>query len=495
MTTEMQPERWLLAARLSRVARRDRDREDIISGIQTQDQRGAEWAKAEGHVIVKVTRDRNVSGSISPWERPDLGPWLSDPEKIAQYDGIVAYDVKRVSRDYADVPQLRKWAEKHGKKLYVIKDRLRWPDPRDGTLWGVLAERAYEERRDMIEATTRELTALKTAARFVGRRPWGYTSEGEKYNRRLVPTEDGMTYIRPIFEKVAAGETLEEVAAWLNTKILPPLQNGEEPAGWWPRTIGFMIRNRTYLGRYAMTVKVKLDDGSERTDVIEHRCPRLVDPGLFKRANDRLDSSPRRGPGTIDPENRAMLRGAITCGNPDCTAGKESPMYRVGRQTKSGKQYAYYRCTGRGAIRKGCGNSVPAAQADHAVNGIMAETFNDPVMEYRLIKGNADAIENARAEIYLDMQALAARRSAIPREQYKAEEAVLEAREDEINDTTVVADDYEPFDTGVTYADEWGTVPECARGAWLVKHRFTVRATREFVSVARNGKVRTVRLG
>lgn len=32
----------------------------------------------------------------------------------------MAYDVKRVSRDYGDLPALRKWAERHGKKLFVI---------------------------------------------------------------------------------------------------------------------------------------------------------------------------------------------------------------------------------------------------------------------------------------------------------------------------------------------------------------------------------------
>src|SRR5260370_26980975 len=92
-------ERWIVAARLSRMSKKDRARPELITGIATQDQRSAEWANAEGHVIVHVTRDRNVSGAIAPWERPELGPWLSDPEKVAQYDGIVAYEASRVSRD------------------------------------------------------------------------------------------------------------------------------------------------------------------------------------------------------------------------------------------------------------------------------------------------------------------------------------------------------------------------------------------------------------
>ena len=137
MKANGQPERWIVAARLSRVTKKNRERGDsLINGIQTQDLAAAEWAQAEGHEIVAVTKDRNVSGVIPP-ERPELGPWLTEPDKLVQYDGIVAHAVDRLSRRYQDVTWLRDWAERNGKKLYVIKDRLRWPDERDGMLWAV----------------------------------------------------------------------------------------------------------------------------------------------------------------------------------------------------------------------------------------------------------------------------------------------------------------------------------------------------------------------
>ena len=53
MKVNGQPERWLVAARLSRVAKRDRERGDaLITGIQTQDKNSTDWAQHEGHVIV-----------------------------------------------------------------------------------------------------------------------------------------------------------------------------------------------------------------------------------------------------------------------------------------------------------------------------------------------------------------------------------------------------------------------------------------------------------
>ena len=80
------------------MSKRDRARGDeLVNGIQTQDRRSTDWAQQEGHVIVDVTRDRNVSGAVPPWERPELGPWLTDPVKLVQYDGVVAFDVGRLS--------------------------------------------------------------------------------------------------------------------------------------------------------------------------------------------------------------------------------------------------------------------------------------------------------------------------------------------------------------------------------------------------------------
>jgi DNA invertase Pin-like site-specific DNA recombinase len=255
-----QPERWLVAARLSRMAKKDRERGDeVITGIQTQDRRSTDWARQEGHVIVHVTRDRNISGAVAPWERPELGPWLTDPVKVVQYDGIVAYDVSRLSREYFDLAWLRKWAEQNHKKLYVIKERLRWPDNRDGTLWGVAAERAYEERQDIIERITRELTALEEAGKLVGRPPFGYVSAGEKYDRYLVPTDEGRTYVPLIYQHCIEGWSLDTIMEWLNAEGVRPVSGN-----WGPRSIAGLIKNPVYMGHRCKREAVPPDETEER---------------------------------------------------------------------------------------------------------------------------------------------------------------------------------------------------------------------------------------
>jgi DNA invertase Pin-like site-specific DNA recombinase len=488
-----EPERWLVAARLSYLTKRDRERgDDIINGIQTQDQRAAEWAQAAGHAIVAVTRDRNVSGAVPPQERPELGPWLLEPEKLVQYDGIVAYTVDRLSREYYDLGWLRKWAESNRKKLYVIKDRLRWPDDRDGLLWAVAGDRAYQERQDIIERTKRQHDALTAAGKFVGRPPFGFTTKGERYDRRLVPTEAGRKYVPLIFEKAIGGWSQDKIAAWLRAEGVEPVSGT-----WWPRTIGGLIRNPVYKGHRCKRDLVPPDEFEERDGKIVryrygdrwvetarweygrtiHRCEALVDAATWQRANEALTTRPRRG--HIDHENRAMLAGALYC--PFC---EDSPMYRH-RALSRGRAYFYYRCFGRGSQRASCGNMVPVGRVDAKVNQIIANRFNTQVTEKRVVRGNEAELENRLAEIQFEIKQLGSR--DLPDAEYDAELARLRAERDRVAATDLIPDRVKLVPTGDTYRAEWERTLVPERGLWLARHGFRVYASKARVVVVQGG--------
>jgi site-specific DNA recombinase len=501
-----EPERWVLAARLSRVTKKDQARGDaLIDGIYTQDQRGAEWARDEGHVIVHVTKDRNISGAVPPWERPELGPWLTDPVKLVLYDGVVAYTVDRLSRDYADVGWLRKWAEQHHKKLYIIKERLRWPDQRDGVLWSIAAERAYEERRETIERITRQLEALRNAGKLTGRPPFGYTSEGDRYDRRLAPTDEGRKYMPLIYAHVIEGWSLEQIAEWLRTEgVKPPLS-----AGWWAATIGLLIKNPTYMGhRCAMTI-IPPDDAEIQDGKIVryrygnrwiqkphwiygktiHRCEPLVGAAVWKQANEALKTRTKRG--HSDPDRRAMLSGVLYCAKcPD------SPMYKT---TPSKKLQAtcryltvYYRCFGRGSQRQSCGNMIPLDALDAAVDEIIAATFDVPVMKRKIIYGNEAEIETRVEEIKFEIQQLGS--LDLSDEDYDRELARLRAERDHIANLDRIPDRIELVPTGDTYYALWQRLSIPERGAWLAAHGFRVTADKEHVTVSQETGSATVAL-
>ncbi len=490
MKVNGEPERWLVAARLSRMSKKDRARGDeVITGIQTQDRRSTDWARNEGHVIVHVTRDRNISGAVAPWERPELGPWLTDPVKVVQYDGIVAYDVSRLSREYFDLAWLRKWAEQNRKKLYVIKERLQWPDNRDGTLWGVAAERAYEERQDIIERVTRELGALEEAGKFIGRPPFGYASAGNKYDHYLAPTDDGRFYVPLIYRHCIEGWSLGTIVEWLIAEKVKPVSGS-----WGERSVAGLIKNPVYRGHRCKRETVPPDETEERDGKVIryrygstwvesprwqygktiHRCEPLVDAAIWKRANEALTTRTKRG--HVDPETRAMLAEALFC--PFC---EDSPMYRH-RARGRNHAYLYYRCAGRGRQRNSCGNMIPVDVVDAAVNEIMVSTFGVPVMRHEIVYGNEAEIEAEIERIKFELKQLAAKE--LDWEEEDRERARLRTEHDRVVNTKVVEDRVELVETDDTYRELWEQLSAPLRGPWLAEHGFRVTASKERVIVS-----------
>jgi site-specific DNA recombinase len=445
------------------------------------------WARQEGHVIVHVTRDRNVSGAIAPWERPELGPWLTDPVKVVQYDGIVAYDVSRLSREYFDLAWLRKWAEENHKKLYVIKERLHWPDNRDGTLWGVAAERAYEERKDIIERVTRELSALEEAGKLVGRPPFGYVSEGEKYDHYLAPTDDGRFYVPLIYQHSIEGWSLGTIVEWLNAEKVKPVSGA-----WGERSVAGLIKNPVYKGHRCKRETVPPDETEKRDGKVIryrygstwvetprwqygktiHRCEPLVDAAIWKRANEALATHNKRG--HVDPENRAMLAQALFC--PFCD---DSPMYRAHSRNHV---YFYYRCSGRGRQRNSCGNQVRVDLADAAVNAIMASTFDISVEQQVIVYGNEADIEAELEGIRFELKQLAARE--LDWEEEDRERSRLRTEYDRAANTKVVEDRVDLVETDDTYRELWERLSDPLRGPWLAENEFRVTASKERVIVS-----------
>src|ERR1022692_3417658 len=106
-TTSAGTTRVLVAARLSRGVG-----EDEKSRIDRDDEEAEKWAAdREGTEIVAVSKDPNVSGSVPPWKRPSLGPWLRDANLVKGYDEIVASAIDRLGRNARDLHDLRRWAE------------------------------------------------------------------------------------------------------------------------------------------------------------------------------------------------------------------------------------------------------------------------------------------------------------------------------------------------------------------------------------------------
>ena len=127
---------------------------------------------------------------------------------MAQYDGIVAYDVDRLSRSYRDTPELRGWADDNGKHLFIVSDGLHWPDADSGVIWAVKAEMADAEWAKIRERTMRAQASLRAAGYLVGSAPLGYHIVPDGPHKRLSPSREGRDFIPWLFAAYAGGESL-----------------------------------------------------------------------------------------------------------------------------------------------------------------------------------------------------------------------------------------------------------------------------------------------
>jgi site-specific DNA recombinase len=475
--------RLVLAARKSTKIKDKQGHEHLSISITKQDRRGRQWAEQQGHCIVAVTEDVQ-SGTVAPWDRPDLKPWVTEPARMSLYDGILAYDNSRLSRGcWDDEARIRLWASEHGKRL-VIVDGAQWP-PRhdgDGWQWEAMAKQARATWEANRQASVDAQEELRARGRLAGGHiPFGFTSFGEYKDKIMVPTEEGRRLIPVIFAMCIAGKSLAVIAEWLS---------GQTGHGWHARSIAGIIRNQSYVGW-------RCDSNGMRIMECE---PILVTPDgkpdwvTFSAAGKALRKRPARGPSK--PDNRAMLALVLRCGNPECdaTGAPDSPMYRLPSETSRNGvkvKVLYYRCCGRGRSRKGCGNMVPVGMVDDAVNTIIADSFDTPVMVSKLIPGHdySAEIEGLKSEAKQLML------RDLDLDDFMAEGARIKTAIAELESRPSVPDRVELTETGESYAALWSALETPERGPWLVSQGFTVKASKTAVTVSQGTRSATVNLG
>jgi DNA invertase Pin-like site-specific DNA recombinase len=235
---------------------------------------------------------------------------------------------------------------------------------------------------------------LREKGSITGRPPWGFENICTVCQRPAVrpgcnghiktcqPTADGRKYIPLIFAKFANGETASAIAAWLTAEGVPTKKGN----AWNEATLSTrLVKNPIYYGQ-------RRNNGNLRTEA-------LVSYDVWLAANKAVSSRSKPGRGTVS-HDKALL--SPVCGNPECDAtGKHpSPMYKIssgrrlmtlnlltgkreqrfnvergkGRDWENpGPSGFYYRCTGSGPQRKGCGNMVLETELDEIVTAAMLE--------------------------------------------------------------------------------------------------------------------------
>ena len=373
--------RILVAARLSKLA-------DGQTGLETQDLESTRWALEHGHEVVHVAADRK-SGTVQPWDRPGLRPWVTEPGKIAQYDAVVAYRFDRLSRgDKQSTNAIEKWAHDHGKHLLTV-DGLAFPsEGAAGIQWDVTARIAHEEWLKASERYRRMQGWLRANGYLVGPPPWGFRIVALDGHKTLEPDPELAEIIREAVRRYLLGASLRDCCAWLDAQgIAPPksaiISETLSSRQWQPVTLGRLFRNQSMIGRR-----------KQRGTVLRHEP--ILDRGTWDRLQAELD---RRASRTgIAPANTAMLTGIAQCGH--CSG----PLYRVAQDKKladgSTRHYAYYRCHGTDTAPSTCKNGTGLDELESWLDA-KVRAFPGTVLELADTPGPShdDEIAEVKADI------------------------------------------------------------------------------------------------
>lgn len=337
--------RALARIRLSRSSEastsEDRQREQITA-----------WADANGHEIVGWAVDIDVSGSVRPFEAPDLSRWFQ-PDHVDEWDILAAAAMDRISRNLFDFNEICQWTQRNGKSVASVKENLDLSGIAGkmmALVLGIIAEGELEAIRARNRASQAELR--KRGRWHGGPVPFGYkvekSGEGDEYGWYFHPDETESLIVSEMFQRASTGEPLQRIADDLTERgVRSRRQDGESPR-WTRETIRRILASRNVLGQSSHDGTVVV--GADGMPV--QRAEPLVSFDLWQRVQEvrvERDFTRTRDNGT------GMLLNIAFCAECD------EPLYYAAFRPK-GREYHYWKCAGRNNKRNGCSQTSVRAE-------------------------------------------------------------------------------------------------------------------------------------
>jgi DNA invertase Pin-like site-specific DNA recombinase len=347
-----------------------------------QQETGAKWVADHGGTVVGTIQDLGVSATVNPFDRPDLGPWLT-PGKAGEWDVLVFSKLDRLFRSTRDCVKFAEWAEQHQKMLVFAEDNLtlNYRGDRDkNSIDGMMAELfvylgSFFAQLELNRFKTRALDGhrvLRQTDRWAsGVPPLGFrvVDHPSGKGKGLGTDTEGYELLHGMAEKLLDGWSFIRIAAWLNESGAltnmdrARIAKGQEPKArpWTVSTVADALTSPRTQGLKMHKRETVLDGDGESIRL----APPTFDADTWKRIQQavQLRQINQRTPTvTANP----MLSVGF-CGH--CGASLAQQISR--RKTKDGtvNTHRYYRC-GRTPVN--CKNtSVNADKAD----GIMAKMF------------------------------------------------------------------------------------------------------------------------
>lgn len=408
--------RVLGALRLSHVT-------DESTSIERQRGQVTYGSKARSWDLVHITEDSDVSGAVSPFDREGLGPWLTDPELIPQWDVLMVPKLDRLTRSLRDFDDTRLWCDQHGKTIVSIAESLDLSTSVGRMFANLLAMFAQFERERMAERRAEAAQRLMQDGRLNS----GDVNVRYGYRRGA----DGRPELEP-----GEANVIKLVSGWLLDGVTLSAACDRLEADGIPTRRGKRWHTTTISRIFA-----DLDEPYARAaDGTPYFMPEVIPHDDLLRVREALSSraftlSPKAS--TTRKDSALLLQVAF------CPEGH--PLYAL----RSDERRQYYRCHKCPAVR--CRMDKLEAVCDWVIHEAFGEM---DYAERRFIPGTGHAREIADIERRMaDIEAQVV--NGFPAASAARVLATLDARRAELGSIEVTPGEWRLVRTGEKVRDVW----------------------------------------
>jgi DNA invertase Pin-like site-specific DNA recombinase len=396
--------RYLGAVRLSVVT-------DETTSPERQRELIKHAASAPGQTLVAIAEDLDVSGSVSPFLRPKLGPWLTDEHQIATWDVLCVAKLDRLSRSLLDFTKLLRWCHDHGKAIISVSDSIDFGSSTGRMVANILMVFAEFEREQIRERRMAAARLLRENGKYGGGRvPFGYVSEraGPK-GFRLVQDPELAPVAQRMAAEAVAGVRLNKIAERLEADGIPTSLRAhrqrsarqprpdEEPTRqvrWHDTTVRHILKSRALLGQTTETrngtqVVVRDDHGQPIMFTDE---PLLTEEEWMRLQQALISRSHTSGAGRA----RHLLWRVAYCAHCSASLDKDSPresdVILYGHRGAGVNNGGYYTCTR-------CRFRIPLPRLESAIETLVLREAGQRILRQKqIVPGDDHSVEIARME-------------------------------------------------------------------------------------------------
>src|SRR5450759_3605528 len=288
-------------------------------------------------------------------DRPAVKRLMADVE-AGKVDCVLVYKVDRLSRSLLDFARMMQAFEQHKVSFVSVTQQFNTATSMGRLVLNVLLSFAQFEREIIAERTRDKVAATRRKGKWSGGRPMlGY--DVDPRGQRLSVNTEEAERVRAMFALYLEHESLPTVArelearGWSNKRWRT--RSGKDSGGETFTRIGLrrLLTNVLYAGK--VRYKDEVHDGEQ---------PALVDPAVFRQAQQLLRRGDRGGGPPARNRPGALLQGLLRCVPCGCAM---TPAHSA----KGVRRYRYYTCTR--AQKRGwdaCpSKSVPADEIERLV--------------------------------------------------------------------------------------------------------------------------------